>query len=43
MIRSNYGPYMTYDHLLELLEREALVSDYASTNKAAYTYSQADY
>lgn len=21
MIRSNYGPYMTYDHLLELLER----------------------
>lgn len=43
MIRSNYGPYMTYDHLLELLEWEALVSDYASTNKAAYTYSQADY
>lgn len=34
MIRSNYGPYMTYDHLLELLEREALVSDYASTNQS---------
>ena len=42
-IRANYGPYMTYDHLMELLEMRTLASDYASSYYDGLTYDDADY
>lgn len=42
-LRTNYGPYMTYDRFVELLELEVLVSDYANAVVGAMEYDQADY
>ena len=41
-IRSNYGPYMTYEKLLSLMERQTLSSDYQSSYLSSLEYSSAD-
>ena len=48
-LSANFGPYMTYDHLIELLDRRMLAADYAMTHMeelraAGYSEDQyADY
>ena len=41
-IQTNYGPYMTYEKLVTLLERQTLASDYANSYLDALDYSAAD-
>lgn len=43
LIRANYGSYMTYDRLVELLDMEILASDYASAVSNAMAYTDEDY
>ena len=42
-IRANYGGYMTYDRLVELLDMEILAADYASAVANAVEYTDEDY
>ena len=42
-IRANYGPYMTYDRLVELFTRDMLVNEYATQFSDSLSYSDADY
>ena len=42
-IRANYGGYMTYDRLVELLDMEILATDYASAVSGAVEYTDEDY
>ena len=42
-LRANYGPYMTYDRFVELLEMEVLASDYVTTVAEGMVYDEADY
>lgn len=42
-IRSNFGPYMTFDRLGAIMEREALASEYANAQITALEYTDADY
>ena len=42
-LRSIYGPYITYDRFVELLNREVLASDYADCVISAVEYSQDEY
>ena len=39
-LRSVYGPYITYDRFVELLEREALANDYAQSVIYAEEYTE---
>lgn len=43
LIRANYGPYMTYDRLVELMSQELLASDYAQAKLDAIDHPDADY
>lgn len=43
LIRANYGPYMTYDRLAELVGQELLASDYAQAKLDAIDHPDADY
>lgn len=43
LIRANYGPYMTYDRLVELVSQELLASDYAQAKLDAIDHPDADY
>ena len=40
-IRSNYGPYMTYDRFMELVEREVLASDFGNQYRNGLSYTDA--
>ena len=42
-IRANFGTYMTYDKLAELINLEYLASDYAQSRLADIQHSDADY
>lgn len=42
VIHSYYGPYMTYDKLVSLLERQTLASDYQSSYLSSLEYSASD-
>ena len=42
-LRANYGSYMTYERLLELLDLEVMASDYVNALTAAMVYDDADY
>jgi len=42
-LRSSFGPYMTYDNLVSLVEQEILVSDYTGAAMDAVEYGQSDY
>ena len=42
-IRANYGPYMTYDRLVELFTRDMRVSEYSTQFSDSLSYSDADY
>ena len=42
-LRANYGSYMTYERLLELLDLEVMASDYVNSLTAAMVYDDADY
>ena len=43
LIRANYGPYMTYDRLVELMSQELLASDYAQSKLDAIHHPDTDY
>ena len=43
LIRANYGPYMTYDRLVELVSQKLLASDYAQAKLDAIDHPDADY
>lgn len=43
LIKANYGPYMTYDRLVELVSQELLASDYAQSKLDAIDHPDADY
>lgn len=43
LIRANYGPYMTYDRLVELMSQELLASDYAQAKLDEIDHPDADY
>lgn len=43
LIRANFGPYMTYDRLAELVGQELLASDYAQSKLDAIDHPDADY
>lgn len=43
LIRAQFGPYMTYDRLAELVSQELLASDYAQTKLDAIDHPDADY
>ena len=38
-IRTNYGPYMTYDRFMELVEREVVASDFGNQYRGSLTYT----
>lgn len=42
-LRSNFGPYMTYDNLVSLVEQEILASDYTGAVMDAVEYGRSDY
>ena len=42
-IHANYGPYMTYDRLVELFTRDMRVNEYATQFSDSLSYSDADY
>lgn len=42
-IRANYGSYLSYDHYVELVTRDALASDYAQTYYDGLSYTDEDY
>ena len=42
-IRANYGPYMTYDRLVELFTRDMRVSEYSTQFSDSLSYSDTDY
>lgn len=42
-IRANYGPYMTYDRLVELFTRDMRVNEYTTQFSDGLSYSDADY
>ena len=42
-LRANYGSYITYDRMVELLDLEVLASDYVNSLTAAMVYDEADY
>lgn len=42
-IRANFGPYMTYDRLVELYNNSYLAEDYLSSINDGFTYTDADY
>ena len=42
-IRAQFGPYMTDDKLVELLKRDALVTEYINNQIMALEYSDSDY
>jgi len=42
-IRANFGPYMTYSRLGELLERDALATEYINSAITALEYTDSDY
>lgn len=42
-IRANYGPYMTYDRLVELFTRDMRVNEYSTQFSDGLSYSDADY
>lgn len=43
LIRANFGPHMTYDRLVELLNLEYLASDYAQTKLEDIEHPESDY
>ena len=43
LIRANFGPHMTYDRLVELLNMEYLASDYAQTKLEGGEHPESDY
>lgn len=43
LIKANFGPYMTYDRLLELTRQQYLASDYASARLDAVVHPDSDY
>lgn len=43
LIRANFGPHMTYDRLVELLNLEYLASDYAQTKLEGVEHPESDY
>ena len=42
-IRANYGPYMTYDRLVELYSNAYLAQDYLNHVQDSFTYTDEDY
>lgn len=42
-LRANYGSYMTYDRLMELLDKEVLATDYVNSITSKLEYDEADY
>ena len=42
-IKANYGPYMTYDRLVELCTNAYLAQDYLASVNDGFTYTDADY
>lgn len=42
-IKASFGPFMTYDRLVELVRQEYLASDYAGAQLEAIDHSDADY
>ncbi len=42
-IRANYGPYMTYDRLVELFTRDMRVNEYSTQFSDSLNYSDTDY
>lgn len=42
-IRANFGTYMTYDRLVELVEMQTLASDYSNSYLASLEYADDDY
>lgn len=43
LIRANFGPYMTYDRLAELVGQKLLASDYAQARLDAVDHPESDY
>ncbi len=43
LVKANFGPYMTYDRLMELVSQEYLANDYAQSKLDAIHHSDADY
>lgn len=43
LIKANFGPYMTYDRLLELTRQQYLAADYASAQLDAIDHPDSDY
>lgn len=43
LIRANFGPYMTYDRLAELVGQELLASDYAQSRLEDIEHPESDY
>lgn len=43
LIKAYYGPYMTYDRLVDLVSQEILASDYAQSKLDAIDHPDADY
>lgn len=39
-IRTNYGPHMTYERFLELVEREVMASDFGNLYRNSLSYTQ---
>lgn len=42
-VKANYGPYTSYDRVVELFTENLLVQDYISTVTNGFTYSDSDY
>lgn len=42
-VRASFGPYMTYDRMVELVSQEFLASDYAQSQLDAIDHPDADY
>ncbi len=42
-LRATYGPYISYDRFVELLNRDLLASDYGQSVKESFTYTDEDY
>lgn len=39
-IRTNYGPHMTYERLMELVEREVVASDFGNQYRSSLSYTE---
>lgn len=42
-LRANYGPYITYDHFVELYTKGILISDYMNSVTKGFTFESSDY